>query len=128
MTKSKSIELQLNQAIAFISGIGLLIALLSYIAIDSYFYKKSRIAEISTLTSVTAHTAIGAVSFYDEDAANTLLKSLQNYPAIIQAQILESDGVVLGKYGEEIISLMQLKELPLPFSGTYALFLHLEKQ
>ena len=74
MIKSKSIESQLNQAIAYISGIGLLIAVLSYIAIDSYFYKKSLIAEIDTLTSVTAHTAIGAVSFYDKDAAKVLLK------------------------------------------------------
>lgn len=116
-----SIANKIRRMTMIISGTALLIASLTYIAIEVNAYKNSLIDRVAILSDFIGANSTAALMFDDPKAAGGLLMSLSSEESIIQAVIYQEDNQVFSFYSRDVdISTQYPDEKWLRDSTTYA--------
>ena len=93
-----SIAQKLRRIILLISGIVLIFASLTYVAIEFFSYRKVLVDHLSVLSEVIATNSVAALAFDDPHTAQKLLISLRTEPSITSASLFQSNGKLFASY------------------------------
>ena len=85
--KNISIAEKLRRMLLFTTGIALLIAAMSFVAIEVTSYRKVMMQHLSVLADFVSINSTAAIAFSEEGTANKLLNTLQSQTAITAAVV-----------------------------------------
>lgn len=106
-----SIGGKLTLLASLVSGMALLIAGLLLTLADYRLDHHEMRRRLETQAQITARDNEAAVTFDDHEAAGRSLSALSSDSAIVSAEIRHADGKVLARYGRELSTLAERKQL-----------------
>ena len=104
----KSITKRIRSLTLLISGLCVLFALTIFAIIDIIDFRRSTQENLVMLAEIAAYNSIGALSFSDNDAAASVLSSLQANSHIQFAGLYTVDGQLFEKRGSSTLQRNQI--------------------
>jgi len=99
--KVTSLATRLNKQLLLVSSAVLLLVFITFVTFDHFSYRKELISQVNTITQVAANNSHGALSFMDKEAADSVLASLQYYPQIRNAVLLDPNFSIFSQYNNQ---------------------------
>jgi diguanylate cyclase (GGDEF)-like protein len=98
LLKHMPIAGKLRRMLLFTSGLALLIASVSFLAIEFFSYRHTLLERTDVLAEFIATNSTAALTFGDKKTATRYLSSLRSEPAVNHARLVQSDGHELASY------------------------------
>ncbi len=93
-----SIAAKLTLMNILVSGIGLLLAFLSFLAYDLYLYRQSSVRNLQGLAAVVGESGIAAIGAKDPAATHALFGALSESSNVLSAALYTADGSQFAAY------------------------------
>ncbi len=96
--RRSSIAARLTWMNILVSGIGLFLAYVSFLAYDLYVYRQASIESLSGVAKVVGENSIAAIIFNDNSAAETTLSALSGSNDVMSAAIYTNSGIRFAQF------------------------------
>jgi len=91
-TRRSSIAARLTWMNILVSGIGLFLAYVSFLAYDLYVYRQASVESLAGVAKIVGSNSVSAIIFNDESTAETTLSALSGSNDIVSAAIYTNSG------------------------------------
>jgi signal transduction histidine kinase len=95
-----SIAARLTWMNVLVSGIGLMLAYVSFLAYNLYAYRQAAISSLSGEAQIIGSNSASAIIFNDVDSARTTLSALKNSSEVLSAAIYAPSGDLFAQYAQ----------------------------
>jgi signal transduction histidine kinase len=95
-----SIAARLTWMNVLVSGIGLMLAYVSFLAYNLYAYRQAAISSLSGEAQIIGSNSASAIIFNDVDSARTTLSALKNSSEVVSAAIYTPSGDLFAQYAQ----------------------------
>jgi signal transduction histidine kinase len=107
--RRSSIAARLTWMNILVSGIGLLLAYVSFLAYDLYVYRQASIESLSGVAKIVGENSITSIIFNDESTADTTLSALSGSNDVMSAAIYTNSGIRFAQFVRNGEAAPQLK-------------------
>jgi signal transduction histidine kinase len=107
--RRSSIAARLTWMNILVSGIGLFLAYVSFLAYDLYVYRQASIESLSGVAKIVGGNSVAAIIFNDNPAAETTLSALSGSNDVMSAAIYTNSGIQFAQFVRNGESAPQLK-------------------
>lgn len=95
---ASSIAGKLTRMNLMVSGLVLLLAVLSFFVYDVYSFRNNLVGNLQTAAEIVGQNSVSAMLFDDPQSAATTLRALESSPDVVAATLVDKDGAVFAKY------------------------------
>jgi signal transduction histidine kinase len=95
-----SIAARLTWMNVLVSGIGLMLAYVSFLAYNLYAYRQAAISSLSGEAQIIGSNSASAIIFNDVDSARTTLSALKSSSEVVSAAIYNPSGDLFAQYSQ----------------------------
>jgi signal transduction histidine kinase len=96
--RRSSIAARLTWMNILVSGIGLLLAYVSFLAYDLYVYRQASVESLAGVAKIVGSNSVTAIIFNDDSTAETTLSALSGSNDIVSAAIYTNSGTQFARY------------------------------
>jgi signal transduction histidine kinase len=110
--RRSSIAARLTWMNVLVSGIGLLLAYVSFLAYNLYAYREAAISSLSGEAQIIGSNSASAIIYNDEVSARTTLAALDSSSEVVAAAIYTPSGELFAQYARGAAPPPQPREIP----------------
>jgi signal transduction histidine kinase len=110
--RRRSIAARLTWMNVLVSGIGLFLAYVSFLAYNLYAYRQAAISSLSGEAQIIGSNSASAIIFNDQDSARTTLSALNSSSEVVSAAIYTPAGDLFAQYARGANPTPQPREIP----------------